>query len=378
MRIALAHPFVWPEVRRGAERYVDDLAWYLVRQGHAVDLVTGTEGPSRTEVRSDGVVVHHRHHVGMAKLAPLGIDRVQSFLLAAGPVLRGSGYDVVHAMVPAASVAATLARRPVVFTYIGHPTRDQFESLRAADRVLYRLAGRTATATTALSRASAESVTDLFGRPPEILAPGVRLDRFPVRSGARTGPPRLLFSAAPGDRRKRLDLVLRAMPGVLDRRPDARLVVSGQGDPEWALADVPPADRERVRRALDLLGPGTVDELADRYRAATLTVLPAVNEAFGLALVESLASGTPVVATAAGGMVDIVTDDAVGRTFAPGSVDGLTAALLDVIDLAAHDAAPMACVRHARRWGWIESTGPRHEQLYEGIIGGARRGAARR
>ena len=367
MRIALAHPFVWPEVRRGAERYVDDLAWYLRGRGHHVELVTGTEGPAGVEARPDGTIVHRRHHVGMVKLGRLGIDRVQSFLLAAWPVLRRGRYDVVHAMVPAASLAATGTRTPVVFTFIGHPTREQYDDLRPTDRLLFRGASRMASATTALSEASAASVEGLFGRRPEVLAPGVRLDRFPAETAPRAGSPRLLFSAAPGDRRKNLDVVLRAMPAVLDRHRGARLAVSGQGDPTWALDRVPADHRDRVAGALDLLGPGSTEEIPARYRSATVTVLPAVHEAFGLALVESLASGTPVVASADGGMRDIVTRDDIGRSFPTGDVDALADALLTTIELAARPATPAACAAHARRWGWSETIGPRHELLYERI-----------
>lgn len=368
MRIGLLHPFVWPEVRRGAERYVDDLAWYLRSQGHHVELVTGTDGPSATETRSDGVVVHRRHHVGLVKLARLGIDRVQAFLLTSLPVLRAERYDVTHAMVPAGSVAARLVRMPTVFTFIGHPTATQLDQLRAPERSLYRLASRTATATTALSRASASSVEHLLGRRPEVLAPGVRVDRFPVAPAPREGPPRILFSAAPGDRRKRLDVVVAAMALVLDRHPDARLQVSGQGDPGWALARAAPEDRGRVAAALDLLGPGTPAETPQRYREATVTVLPAVEEAFGLVLVESLASGTPVVASADAGMADIVDRDGVGRRVPPDDPRALAEALIETIGLARRADTPATCARHARRWDWAESIGPRHEQLYERLV----------
>ena len=373
MRVALAHPFVWPEVRRGAERYVDDLAWYLRTRGHSVDLVSGTDGGSSTEIRDSGVVVHRRHHVGMVKLGRLGIDRVQAFALTALPALRSGRYDVVHAMVPAAAVAAAATRTPTVFTFIGHPTQEQLDTLVRTDRMLFRAANRLAQVTTALSVASVTSVEGLFGRRPEVLAPGVRLDRFPPRTEPATGPPRLLFSAAPGDRRKHLDLVLRALPSVLDRHPDARLQVSGQGDPSWALDGLPVEERSRVEAAVDLLGPGSPEELPARYRSATLTVLPAVDEAFGITLVESLASGTPVVATADGGMVDIVTRPEIGRTVAVGDVAGLAAALVEVCALAAQPTTPAACAAHARNWGWVETIGPSHEQLYERITRGRRR-----
>jgi glycosyltransferase involved in cell wall biosynthesis len=381
MRVAIAHPHLWPEVRRGAERYADDLAWYLRGQGHEVELVVGTTGPSVDEQRPDGVVVRRRHNVGMVKLARLGIEPVQAFALTILPELRRQRYDVVHAMVPSAALAARLARTPSVFTFIGHPTRPQFAG-RRRDLELHRLASRLATITTALSQASAASVTELFGRRPQVVPPGVRVAGFDVdhqrEAERRTDAPRILFSAAPSDRRKGLDLLLRALDHVLDQRAEVRLAVSGQGDPGWALAAL--GDRaDRVAAAVDLLGPGTPEEVPARYREAALTALPAVDEAFGLSLVESLAAGTPVVCTRDGGMTDIVDRPEVGRTFAKGDVDDLARALLAVIDLAADPATSAACARHARRWDWEESIGPLHEALYDEAIGSHRRaGRARR
>lgn len=370
MRIGIAHPHVWPEVRRGAERYADDLAWYLHGQGHEVELLAGTTGPSVDEERPDGIVVRRRHNVGMVKLARLGIEPSQAFALTVLPELRRQRYDVVHAMVPSATLAAWLARTPSVFTFIGHPTRPQFAG-RRRDLELHRLASRLATVTTALSQASAASVADLFGRLPRVVPPGVRVAEFDGTRPPTHPPPRLLFSAAPSDRRKGLDLLLRALDQVLDSRPEARLAVSGQGAPDWAFADL--GDRaQRVVAAVELLGPGTPEEVPARYRDATLTVLPAVDEAFGLSLVESLAAGTPVVCTRDGGMTDIVDAPEVGRTFARGDVADLAAALLAVIDLAQDPATAAACARHARRWDWEEAVGPLHETVYEAAMAARR------
>ena len=365
MRIAIAHPHLWPEVRRGAERYADDLVWYLRGRGHDVELLVGTTGPSLVEERADGTIVRRRHNVGMVKLARVGVSPVQAFGLTILPELRRQRYDVVHAMVPSATIAARLTRTPSVFTFIGHPTRDQFAGQRQ-ELVLHRVASRVASTTTALSQASVASVEQILGRRPQVVPPGVRTDGFsPVRT-PRVGPPRLLFSAAPADRRKGLDLLVRAFARLLDERPDARLVVSGQGDPAWALEGLGP-DLARVEAAVDLLGPGTPEEIPERYRTATVTVLPAVHEAFGLSLVESLASGTPVVCTRDGGMVDIVDRPEVGRTFAVGDVTGLAEALRAGIELAADPTTATTCVQHARRWDWNEAVGPLHEDLYRQV-----------
>jgi glycosyltransferase involved in cell wall biosynthesis len=98
-----------------------------------------------------------------------------------------------------------------------------------------------------------------------------------------------------------------------------------------------------------------------------VTVLPSLNEAFGLALVESLASGTPVVCAEHGGMPEIVDRDDIGRTFPYGDVVALAKAIEEVVELAADPSTPERCRAHAANWGWDERVGAMHEELYERV-----------
>jgi glycosyltransferase involved in cell wall biosynthesis len=218
--------------------------------------------------------------------------------------------------------------------------------------------------TAVLSGTSADALRESLGRDALVLPPGVRLEEFPVREEPRRGPPVVLFSASLEDRRKRADLAVAMFGRVLAVHPEARLQLSGQGDPGWALADATPS----VRAAVDIPGPGRPGEIPGRYRAATVTVLPAEHEAFGLALVESLASGTPVVATESGGMPEIAGNRAVGRV-ARADPESLAGAVLEAIVLAAGPETPRRCAREAIRWGWEETVGPAHEDLYRKMAG---------
>jgi len=103
------------------------------------------------------------------------------------------------------------------------------------------------------------------------------------------------------------------------------------------------------------------DRLPRELAAAHVSVLPAVEESFGLVLAESLAAGTPVVAARSGAGPEIVTDD-VGRLFEPDDRDSLVEALDQALTLA--DGGREACREHARRWDWSE-VGPRYERLLE-------------
>ncbi|MHB8328233.1 MAG: glycosyltransferase family 4 protein [Acidimicrobiales bacterium] len=366
LRIALVHPYAWPEVRRGAERYLDDLAGYLAGAGHTVDVVTGTSGGSTVEPGPGGTRLVRRHRWLPRGAGRLGLSEVETFGAAALPSLLGTRYDLVHALTPTGALAGRLARRPTLYTVLGHPHGDQIPTARA-QRFLFFSGVRHASMVAALSTASADEVARRLGRHAEVLSPGVRLERFPANTSARRGPPRLLFSASLSDHRKRADLAVAAFALLLESRPDARLTLSGEGDPGWALPGRGPGV-DRLRAAIDLPGPGSPDRVPERYRQASVTVLPSEHEAFGLALVESLASGTPVVCAPSGGMPEIVGDARVGRVATAFTAEALARAVSEALTLAEDPKTPGRCVERARHWSW-ETVGPEHEALYRRVAG---------
>jgi glycosyltransferase involved in cell wall biosynthesis len=365
LRVALVHAHAWPEVRRGAERYLADLATTLAELGHDVTCIVGTGGPSGTSVDGGITTVRLRHRLSRT-LTPRGINAADSFGARCFPHLLRHRYDVVHAMVPSAALAAVTARQRTVYTVLGHPTREQF--VRRVDLPLTRAAMRRSHVVTALSGASADACADLGGRRPRVLAPGVRIERFPAELAARTGPLRMLFNGDASDPRKGVDLAIQVLAALLPTQPDARLVLGGPGDHRWALGELPVGALAAVDGRIDVLGVGALGDVAGRYRSATLTLHPARHEAFGLVLLESLASGTPVVCADDGGMPDIVTDDGVGRV-----VQRTPAAVLDgvraVVALAADPATPQRCAAHARRWSWSDVAGPAHAEVYRQLVG---------
>jgi phosphatidyl-myo-inositol alpha-mannosyltransferase len=370
MRIALVHPYAWPEVRRGGERYFDDIATYLLEAGHDVELIAGGSTPS-TEPRAGGGVIHRRRHRGSRIRHRTGLTETDLWGVNAFPSLVRHRYDVVHALVPSAAVAARLARQPTVYTILGHPTAEQLRGQPGNTRVM-RAAIRMSTQVTALASGAANETAVLFGRRPVVLAPGVRLDRFTFVRTPRVGAPSVLYASDLGVRRKGLDVLLAAVALLLPKRPDLRLTLAGPGDAGWAFDALSEADREAVRAATDVAGAGDPDELPRRYADASVTVLPARDEAFGLVLVESLATGTPVVGCLGSGMDDIVDSVEVGRLVRFGDAAALARALDETIDLAANETTPTACRAAAARFGWVENIGAEHLAVYRAAVSGDR------
>lgn len=149
----------------------------------------------------------------------------------------------------------------------------------------------------------------------------------PPRSDAAM-PPRLIAVAMmrAGDKLASYRVLGAALSQTLDRPWSLEIVGGGPARPEVEQALAPLGDRVTYTGSLDR------DGVARRLAGADLFAWPAINEAFGLALLEAQASGLAVVAGASGGVGDIVADRITGRLVPPGDAAAFAAALRDLLD----------------------------------------------
>jgi glycosyltransferase involved in cell wall biosynthesis len=125
---------------------------------------------------------------------------------------------------------------------------------------------------------------------------------------------------------KGFDLLVRALPAVVARIPSARVLLVGDGAERRHLEAIAAAlgVTERLRLTGELM------EVTTPLAAADVLAVPSRNEGMGRVIVEGMAIGTPVVATAVGGIPDVVTDGECGRLVEPDDVDALAAALVEL------------------------------------------------
>lgn len=366
MRIALLHPTYWPEVRRGSERLAHDLGAALVRRDHEVTLLTSHDAATTSSVE-DGIRVIRERRPPRPPGAKFYEDHLASVPQRIRQLVRGP-FDLAHALLPVEGWAAAQARRlggpPFVLSIHGVLNREYLVHRRYRLEML-RTAVAGAAATSVLSEAAAEPFRRYALGDPLILPGGVVCaDYAGERSPAAA--PTLLCAASLGDPRKRGPLLLDAFARLRERTPGARLVLAGGQDPYGARADGGLGD------GVERLEIDRTDALARAYRSAWVTVLPSIDEAFGLVLLESLASGTPVVAARSGAAPDVAGGDGTGRLFEPDDEEDLARAMSEALDLSTAPGSAERCREHARRYDWdrvVES----YERTYGSAVSGGPR-----
>ena len=163
--------------------------------------------------------------------------------------------------------------------------------------------------------ASAERIAFL----PPFLDPAPYRDAARARGATRAAlararglDPRVAWIAVaammrPGDKLASFRLLARALGGLLDIA--WHLLVAGDGP---ARPEVEAALAEAIPGRASLLGTLSPAELASVYAAADLFLWPAVNEAYGMAMLEAQAAGVPVVSCATRGVPDVVAHERTG------------------------------------------------------------------
>jgi len=138
-------------------------------------------------------------------------------------------------------------------------------------------------------------------------------------------------------------LMIEALAGI----DGATLLILGEGPRRQALAAL--ASRLGLETRVRLPGIVAQDVLVDYYAAADVTLLASSREGMPNVVLESLACGTPVVATAVGGVPDVVDAPAAGRLVAERTAGALRAAIDECLAAPAERAATR---RHAERFAW--------------------------
>ena len=387
----------------GMNTYVIESAKKMAASGVEVDIFTRASRSDLPDVVdfAPGVRVRHLHATPYEGVSKSDIPALMDQLVADfyRHMRDGGSYEVIHSHYWTSGLLAKQVSQEsgIPFVHTFHTTA-KVKNLSLADgespEPLSRSIGeenvvKAAASIIANTDSEAASLVSLYGACPEkvfVATPGVNLAEFKVAGGKSTAREKLKMDQAKIiltfvgriQPHKGPEVFIRSIAEVLTHSPALRskinaLIiggVSGSGTGEL----------ERLRNLAKWLGisdvvtflpPVTRSELPDWYRASDLVCVPSYSESFGLVALEAQACGTPVVATAVGGLRAAVSDGFSGSLVDGHDPKAWGAVLLRLI------AQPerrlilsMGAVQHASHFGW-DRTSRALLDLYDKVISDA-------
>jgi len=340
MKICIISPYFTPFVN-GSE---NGLAKKLSELGHDVTIITSTSlAPREKMVANDRYVEKYNYNVKY--LASIDFYENPIVLSVFFHVLR-QHYDVIMLredypiICNLAYFAAKIKKIPLTLstdrTYSLGVSNLKGLLLKILDSTTNRLVRNGVDAYIAHCSAAKEFVIDELKTTNQVkvIHIGIDTDFFkPMERRAKylnEGTFKIL-TVARLHNHKGLEYLVKAMTSVVEKYPGVRLYIKGKGEEE-----------KKLKEMIDILGleehirfikeaiPG--NDLPEFYSECDLYVQPSIIEPFGIAVLEAMACGKPVVGTKTGGMLDTIVDGVTGFSVPPANPEELSGAIIKLID----------------------------------------------
>jgi len=339
LKIALCSDWFYPRIG-GVTSHIVGLAIELTKQGHEVQIIT-TENGVRNCSNSPFSSIYRISVSEVARLVPSSTIVIPPNPAKIREVLQRECFDVVHghhAFTPTSLLSIQAAKK------LGTPTVLTNHTISFAPRKGYfwvplsfalfpfkMYIGR-ADRVISVSSAAADFIGHFVDRERIIVVPnGVDIHRFNhvgndarlayVSDASKSVPTALYVGRLAYS--KGVHVLIRAMPRVLKEVPDAQLLIAGDGLMRGYLEYL--IGRLSLNDHVKLLGFIPDEALPKLYHSCDVFVLPSLCcEAFGIALLEAMASGKPIVASRAGGIPEVIRNGVTGVLVNKGDLDSIS------------------------------------------------------
>lgn len=367
MKIGMVCPYSF-DIPGGVQAHVVELAQVFIERGHQVSVLApasaATTLPDYVVSAGNALAIPYNGSVSRVNFSPTGYRRLRRWIAE-------NGFDVLHVHEPnspsLSMLSLMVAAGPIVTTFHTATTKSLWLSVFQGILRPYheRIAGKIAVSELArrwqMESLGSDAVEIPNGVNVSMFAAARPLDGYP-RPG-RT----IAFLGRYDEPRKGIEILLRALPAVVERFPDIEVLIVGGGD-----------ERALRRRAGELSGHlvflGQVDDETKARALASADVYCAPNlggESFGIVLVEAMAARAAVIASDLNAFTRVLDGGRAGRLTATGSSEALAAGLLDLLadDQARAEQIDAASLR-AARYDWSQ-VADQIMRVYETVTVGA-------
>lgn len=348
----------------GVEKHIHEISKRLVENGVDVEVVCEREKNTPNYEIMDGVKIHRVSGFRLIKLK-YDIGRIAPGMIPSAII---NDADIIHAHAYSyfptwASMFSKFSGKPVVITTHSDPAARIYPFWDLCRSIPIRICDHVV-ATTLMEKqhlilrgVKAENIT--------VIPNGITLppSEAPISDFPNT-PNTILCLARLDIDHKGQDILLKAMPKVLSKIPNAKLWIAGKGNDLVRLQDI--AKKLNIGGNITFVGP--IDEYAKALclkNCSLLCVAPR-TESFGIIYLEAMSYGLPIVTTSVGGISEVVDDAAL--LVPPDNPSSLADAIIRVLtDKALADELSKKGLERVKQFDW-DAIVKKYEELYMRMV----------
>ena len=312
LKIGIVCPYGW-DTPGGVQIHIRELSDWLIRNGNEVSVlapVTDEKNNVDDFVVSAGRPVPIRFNGSVARVlfGPLASSRVKQWI-------ENGKFDLIHIHEPAIPsiglLAGWAAEGPIVATF--HASTNKLRAFNAIatalDPLIERISGKIA-----VSEIARETLKERFNTEAVVIPNGIHIEKFQMAKKKRewSGQFNIGFLGRFNEKRKGLDTLVAALPSVIAKYPEVKLIVAGPGDIDSAKKDIP----ENLHRYIEFIGPLSEEDKVSFFKSISIYVAPNTGgESFGIILGEAMACHTPIIASNLPAFVALLENGKYGMLF---------------------------------------------------------------
>jgi len=296
----------------GAEVFAQQLAEYLAKTGHQVDVITGQwQSTWKTQEKVNGVNLYRVKVIKLRFLQTLYFILPQ--LIKARKLVKTNQYDFIHAHIFPSLITTSLikAKAKKIVTLQGGDLADYPEiygPFAFLAKQIIKPALKAYSKIHVVSSDLAKQVKSLTGRSSLIIPNGVNSKIFRLKvSKPKIKLPRaryLAYSPSRLTEKNNLQATIKAIKLLRDKGVDIALAIAGTGHLERKLKYL--VKTLRLQKHIVFLGYLEPKTNLQLVKLADLVIRVSLQEGFGIALLEALALKTPIITSQAGGLKDFI------------------------------------------------------------------------
>lgn len=315
MKIAIIVLYFPPNWLGGTEIATYNIARYLVMKGHEVHIITLLDKQMQKIEMMEGFYVHHIIRHSRTPLISSALYFTSIFVN-----IKRICPDIIHCQSLSAGWIPFLLKIFLKTPYVIYGRGSDIYTNYRFKNIILRLAIKNANSVIALTEDMKKEMNKIDRQDVFVIPNGITIDDYCENSPniiRRRDNEKIILFVGGLRSVKGVNYLICAMKDVIEKYPNARLILVGDGEERRNLENL--ADKLNLNQKITFVGNIPNKDVSKYMKEADIFVLPSLSEGFPVVILEAMASGLPIVTTKIRGIPEIVKEGINGFLVEPRS-----------------------------------------------------------